>query len=70
MKKKKDLKVKKRLEFVNQIQKLRSKNNKNWMDLLKLALRLDPTKTSKILSQIYKDDIRITKIAKKISKIK
>ncbi len=70
MKKKKNLKLKQRLKFVDQIQKLRSKNNKNWMDLLKLALRLDPRKTSKILSQIYKDDIRITKIAKKISKIR
>mgnify|MGYP001405256531 CR=1 FL=1 len=70
MKKKKNLKLKQRLKFVDQIQKLRSKNNKNWMDLLKLALRLDPSKTSKILSQIYKDDIRITKIAKKISKIR
>ena len=65
MKKVKNLKLKQRLKFVDQIQKLRSKNNKNWMDLLKLALSLDPRKTSKILSQIYKDDIRITKIAKK-----
>ena len=39
MKKKKNLKLKQRLKFVDQIQKLRSKNNKNWMDLLKLALR-------------------------------
>lgn len=70
MKKVKNLKLKQRLKFVDQIQKLRSKNNKNWMDLLKLALSLDPRKTSKILSQIYKDDIRITKIAKKISKIR
>ena len=39
------------------------------MDLLKLALSLDPRKTSKILSQIYKDDIRITKIAKKFLRL-
>lgn len=70
MQKKKNLKLKQRLKFVDQIQKLRSKNNKNWMDLLKLALKLDPRKTSKILTQIYKDDIRITKIARKISKIR
>tara|TARA_B100000963_G_C22136712_1_gene455717 strand:+ start:100 stop:312 length:213 start_codon:yes stop_codon:yes gene_type:complete len=70
MQKKKNFKLKQRLKFVDQIQKLRSKNNKNWMDLLKLALKLDPKKTSKILTQIYKDDIRITKIARKISKIR
>ena len=29
----------KSLKLVNQIQKIRSKNNKNWMDLLKLSLK-------------------------------
>ena len=35
------------LKIVDQIQKIRSKNNKNWMDLLRLSLRLDYAKTSK-----------------------
>jgi len=30
-------KVKQGLKFVNQIQNIRSKNNKNWMDLLRLS---------------------------------
>ena len=47
--------------MVHQIQKIRSKNNKNWMDLLKLALNLDHETTSKILSEIYKDDQKISK---------
>ena len=60
---------KKSLVIVNKIQKIRSKNNKNWMDLLKLSLKLDPKKTSKILSEIYRFDQQISKIAKKLSKI-
>ena len=56
------------LKIVDQIQKIRSKNNKNWMDLLRLSLRLDYAKTSKILSQIYSDDQEISKLAKKLIK--
>lgn len=56
------------LKIVDQIQKIRSKNNKNWMDLLRLSLRLDYAKTSEILSQIYSDDQEISKLAKKLIK--
>ena len=65
----KNNKYRKSLKLVNQIQKIRSKNNKNWMDLLRLALKLDLKSTSKILSEIYKDDQRITKLAEKIYKL-
>lgn len=58
------------LKLVNQIQRIRSKNNKNWMDLLKLALRLDFKNTSKILKYICKEDRLIANLAKKISKLK
>ena len=40
-------KINKGLSLVNQIQKIRAKNNKNWMDLLKLSLRIDFKSTSK-----------------------
>ncbi len=55
------------LKIVDQIQKIRSKNNKNWMDLLRLSLKLDHSKTSKILSKIYTDDQKISKLAKKLT---
>ena len=55
-------KYKKSLRMVNQIQKIRTKNNKNWMDLLKLSLKLDPKKTSKILNEIYEFDQQIANI--------
>ena len=61
---------KKVLKIVNQIQKVRSKNNKNWMDLLRLSLKLDHKTSSKILSQIYKEDQKVSKLAKKLYKLK
>ncbi len=54
------------IKIVNKIQKIRSKNNKNWMDLLRLSLRLDYKATSNILSEIYKDDKKITVLIKKL----
>ncbi len=62
-------KINKGLSLVNQIQKIRAKNNKNWMDLLKLSLRLDFEATSKILKEICKDDKNISNLAKKIYKL-
>ena len=59
-------KIKEGLNLVNQIQKIRSKNNKNWMDLLRLSLKLDFNSTSKILKAICKDDKRISNLAQKI----
>ena len=67
---KKEKKIEKSLKLINEIQNIRSKNNKNWMDLLKLSLSLDFNKTSKILSEIYKYDNKIGKITKKIYKLK
>tara|TARA_B100000524_G_C23645301_1_gene368256 strand:+ start:1443 stop:1652 length:210 start_codon:yes stop_codon:yes gene_type:complete len=63
-------KIKQGLKLVNQIQKIRSKNNKNWMDLLRLSLKLDFNLTSKILKEICKDDKRISNLAQKIYKLK
>ena len=39
------------------------------LECLKVALKKDPKNTSKILSKIYKDDKKISNIAKKILKI-
>ena len=63
-------KIRKGLKFIDQIQNIRSKNNKNWMDLLRLSLKLDFNSTSKILKEICKDDKKISKLAQKINKIK
>ena len=69
MKQKKRI-IKKGLKIINQIQKIKTKNNKNWMDLLRLSLELDFNSTSKILKEICKDDKRISALAQKIYQLK
>lgn len=63
-------KIEKSLKIIDKIQKIRSKNNRNWMDLLRLAIKLDHKKTSNILKDIVKDDKNISKLADQISKIR
>ena len=57
------------LKIIDQIEKVRGKNNYNWMNLLRLAYKKSPKETSKIMSKIYKDDLRISKLVKKLVKI-
>ena len=56
----------KSIKIVNDIEKIRSKNNKNWMDLVRLSLKLDFKQTSKILYHINNQDKKISNLAKKI----
>tara|TARA_B110000971_G_C19870304_1_gene435822 strand:+ start:146 stop:355 length:210 start_codon:yes stop_codon:yes gene_type:complete len=65
----KNTKNKKSLILINKIQKIRSKNNINWMDMLRLAFKYDPKNSSKIMSKIYLDDQRISKIVKELYKL-
>lgn len=60
------IKIKNSITLLNKIEKIRSKNNKNWMDILRLAIKLDYNKTSKLIKQIYKYDTEISALAKKI----
>ena len=63
-------KIKKGIKIINSIEKIRSKNNKNWMDLLRISLKLNFEETSKILKEICKQDNDINKLAKKINNLK
>ena len=53
-------------EIINKIESTRRKNNKNWMDILRLAFRSSPVEASKILSEIYKEDKNINILAKNL----
>jgi len=68
--KNKSTKIKKGLLMLRQIEKIRSKNNKNWMDVLRLSLKLDFDKTAKIIKDINGQDKRISNLAKKLYKLK
>jgi len=63
-----DKNVKRSLIILNKIENIRSKNNKNWMDIVRLSIKLDYKKTSKLIKEIYKYDTQISALAKKIYK--
>jgi len=53
-------------KIINKIENTRRKNNKNWMDILRLAFKSSPVQASKILSEIYKEDKNINILAKEL----
>ena len=55
------------LKIINKIEKIRGKNNFNWMNILRLAYKKAPNETSKIMSKIYRDDLKISKLVKKLT---
>lgn len=59
---------KKSLGIINKIKSIRSKNNENWMDLLKLAFKHNPKESKKILKRIVDQDKKVTQLVKKLSK--
>jgi hypothetical protein len=68
MNKKKNIKIKSYLRIIKQIEKVRSKNNKNWMDLYRLAFAVAPNESIKIIKKILKKDTEVTSLAKKLIK--
>ena len=58
----------KSLRIIDKIQKIRQKNNRNWMNLLRLAFKKDP-KNAKILSKINSMDKQISSLTAKLQKI-
>ena len=55
-------------KIIDKIEKIRSKNNINWMDILRLAFKHDPKNASKIIKKIHTDDKRISSLVKKLGK--
>ena len=53
----------------NSIEKIRSKNNKNWMDLLRLSYESRPRETIKIIGQILNKDQKLISLAQKLKKL-
>jgi len=57
-----------KLKIINQIQNVRSRNNKYWMNVLKLAFKFAPTEASKIMKKINSNDQKISALVEKLSK--
>ena len=54
-------------KIIDKIQKIRAKNNVNWMNILKLAFKHDPRNASKIMKKINYDDKKISRLLKELS---
>mgnify|MGYP003997587453 FL=1 len=64
------MKKNKYLKIISQIDKVRKKNNKNWMDILRLAFKNSPKEAQKLVGKINQQDGKISDLLKKLSKIK
>ena len=53
-------------DIIDQIEKVRSRNNKNWMDILRLAFKHSPKEAAAVVAEIYKEDGALNKLAKQI----
>jgi hypothetical protein len=49
-------------KIINEVQKVRARNNKLWMDLLRLASKYAPQKTALVLKKINDNDKKISKL--------
>lgn len=56
------------LKLINSIEKTRKRNNKNWMDLMRLAFKHNPSESKKIVRGIFKEDKKINVLIKKLVK--
>ena len=56
------------LKIIDQIEKIRSKNNVNWMNILRLAFKLDANQAKKIMQKINYDDKKISQLLNQLSK--
>lgn len=59
---KKKSKTKKYLEIIDKIEKVRSKNNVNWMDVLRVALKHAPDETIRLMKDINQKDKKISNL--------
>ena len=62
-----DKKIEFYLKTIDEIEKIRSKNNVNWMDILRLAFKSSPDEAKKLMKKIDHSDNRISDLMKKLS---
>ncbi len=60
--------LKKYLKVIKAIEKVRARNNKNWMNLYRLAFAKAPKDAIAIIKKILKRDQEVNELVKKLSK--
>ena len=54
-------------DIIDEIQNIRSKNNVNWMDVLRLAFEIDPKRARELIGEIDKCDTEISDLIKQLA---
>tara|TARA_B100000242_G_C43000062_1_gene464589 strand:+ start:568 stop:768 length:201 start_codon:yes stop_codon:yes gene_type:complete len=60
--------IKNYLKIIKKIEKVRARNNKHWMDLYRLAFKVDPESAVEIVKKILSKDQTVSKLAEKLIK--
>ena len=63
----KNKQVKHYLNIIDEIEKIRTGNNVNWMDILRLAFTHAPEEAKELMNKIDHEDNRISVLIKKLS---
>ena len=60
--------MKNKNKIINLIQKIRAKNNKNWMDIMRLAFKYAPKDSAKIMKKMSKGQKKVGKVMREFKK--
>ncbi len=55
-------------DLIDKMEQIRANNNRNWMDIVRLAIKLDPVETKKIIGEIVEHDRKIANVLEELSK--
>ena len=61
-------KLNKHNHWISKVQKIRARNNVNWMNILRLAFKYAPKEAGVLMKKINSDDKKISKLLNKLSK--
>ncbi|MDC0235174.1 hypothetical protein OAK09_02400 [Candidatus Marinimicrobia bacterium] len=56
------------LKIIDEVEKVRTKNNVNWMDVLRLAFIHAPEESKKLMKKINQEDNRVSELFAQLSK--
>jgi hypothetical protein len=56
------------LKIIDEIEKVRTKNNINWMDILRIAFQGNPKKALRCMKKINSQDSQISRLMKKLTR--
>jgi len=59
--------IKHYLEIIDEIEKIRTRNNVNWMNILRLAIRHAPDEAIELLKNVNCEDERISELFNNLS---